>query len=382
MLTTASHIRAQVAQNVGPRSRAWIAWAVGTINKPANGPVDPPLVRIPCPELAGIDLYLKDETQHPTGSLKHRLAHALFLHALCNGWIGEDTTVVEASSGSTAISEAWFAAKLGLRFIAVVPVTTAIAKVDAIEALGGEVHFANAREDLRIVAAQVAQECNGHFMDQFAHAAEVTDWRGANNLADTLFAQMRFEAHPLPAWIVLGAGTGGTSSTVGRYIRLRPELAGTRLCVVDPEGSAFFRAYASGDWTTRGCSSPVVEGIGRSQVEPSFNPALVDQMISVADEGSVACAHWLHARIARMFGPSTGTNIAGALILAHSMQLRGRTGSIVTLGCDRGERYRETIYDPSWLDTAAIDIRGWTNLLMRLGSDKFPTVPLASEPTH
>ena len=68
----------------------------------------------------GVDLYVKDESTHPTGSLKHRLARSLFLYALCNGWIDESTTVIEASSGSTAVSEAYFAKLIGadLRWMA------------------------------------------------------------------------------------------------------------------------------------------------------------------------------------------------------------------------------------------------------------------------
>lgn len=362
----------------GPRSRAWVAWAVSIVNDPANGPVDPPLVRVACPELRGIDIYLKDETRHPTGSLKHRLAQALFLHALCNGNLSEQTTVIEASSGSTAISEAWFAAKLGLRFIAVVPNGTAPAKIAAIEHLGGEVIFAGAGGDVCRIARRVAVETGGHFIDQFSNAAEATDWRGASNIADTLLAQMRAEEHPLPSWIVVGAGTGGTSTTIGRYIRLTPALASTRLCVVDPEGSAFFRAYASGDWAATGCTSGVVEGIGRNRVEPSFNPVLVDQMVSVTDAGSVAGAHWLEDRCKRRFGPSTGTNIIGALMLAQSMARRCERGSIVTLGCDDGERYDSTIYDYNWLAAAQIDVAAWYEVLERLGRDGFPEALMSS----
>lgn len=59
--------------------------------------------------LRGISFYLKDESTHPTGSLKHRLAHSLFLYGICNGKILQGTTLVEASSGSTAVSEAYFA---------------------------------------------------------------------------------------------------------------------------------------------------------------------------------------------------------------------------------------------------------------------------------
>ena len=73
----------------------------------------------------GIDFYFKDEAAHPTGSLKHRLARSLFLYGLCNGRLHAGQSVVDASSGSTAISEAWFARLLGLDFTAVMPACTA-----------------------------------------------------------------------------------------------------------------------------------------------------------------------------------------------------------------------------------------------------------------
>ena len=88
-----------------------------------------------------VDVFFKDETTHPSGSLKHRLARSLFLYALCNGWVREGTTVIEASSGSTAISEAYFARLLGLPFIAVVPRSTSAEKCAQIEFYGGRVHF-------------------------------------------------------------------------------------------------------------------------------------------------------------------------------------------------------------------------------------------------
>ena len=85
-------------------SRAWADEAVRRIEADANRSADTHLHAFPLPEDWGIDLYLKDESVHPTGSLKHRLARSLFLYGLCNGWIGERTTIVEASSGSTAVS--------------------------------------------------------------------------------------------------------------------------------------------------------------------------------------------------------------------------------------------------------------------------------------
>ena len=98
---------------------------------------DTHLVRLPMPCLTSVSIYLKDKSTHPSGSLKHRLARSLFLYGLCNGWIRSDTTIVESSSGSTAISEAYFAQLIGLPFVAVVPDTTAHEKIALIKFYGG-----------------------------------------------------------------------------------------------------------------------------------------------------------------------------------------------------------------------------------------------------
>ena len=89
--------------------RGWVDDAVAAIEADQCRSADTHLIRLIVPALSGIDIYLKDESTHPTGSLKHRLARSLFLYALCNGHIREGTPVVEASSGSTAVSEAYFA---------------------------------------------------------------------------------------------------------------------------------------------------------------------------------------------------------------------------------------------------------------------------------
>jgi len=350
----------------GAGNRSWIARAVAKLDEDRDTEVDTPLLALDLREMPNCRIYIKDETAHPTGSLKHRLARSLFLHAICNGDIRENTTVVEASSGSTAISEAYFANLLGLPFIAVVPRGTATAKRDAIARAGARIHLVEPHEEISVVAARVAREINGHFMDQFTFAERATDWRGNNNIAESLFAQLAQEAHPVPAWIVVGAGTGGTSATIGRYIRYRPQLNATRLCVVDPEGSAFFPYFAAGDRNVCGGCGGIIEGIGRARVEPSFMRNVVDQMIAVPDAASIAGARWLEARLGRRFGPSTGTNIAGALALAADMQSAGRHGGIATLACDAGDRYADTIYDDSWVAARKIDLSAWQQRFRQL----------------
>ncbi len=206
----------------GPHDRAWVIDAIACIEADLRRSADTHLVTFPLPAAWGIDLYLKDESTHPTGSLKHRLARSLFLYGLCNGWIGEGVTIIEASSGSTAVSEAYFARMLDLPFVAVVPATISPEKVALIEQCGGRCHVVDDPSSIYSEAARLAADCGGVFLDQFTHAERATDWRGNNNIAESIFEQMALERHPVPAWVVVGAGTGGTAATIGRYIRYLP----------------------------------------------------------------------------------------------------------------------------------------------------------------
>lgn len=342
----------------GARETSWIKEAVNRIDADFARSADTHLIKLDLPRMAdaGIDLYLKDESTHPSGSLKHRLARSLFLYGLCNGWICDGTPVVEASSGSTAISEAYFARLLDLPFIAVAPKSTARAKVEAIEFLGGEVRLTEPG-NIYDEASRVAASCGGHYMDQFTFAERATDWRGNNNIAESLFSQMRLERYPIPAWVVVSAGTGGTSSTIGRYIRYRAhDLERTRLCVVDPENSVFYDYFCTGRRDLCLATSSRIEGIGRPRVEASFIRSAIDRMIQVPDAAAIAAIHWLEQVIGRKCGGSTGTNLFGALAIAEEMIERGQKGSIVTLICDPGERYLGTYYNPKWVQEEGLDV--------------------------
>jgi cysteine synthase len=343
--------------------RAWVHEAVRRVEADGNRSADTHLVRVPLWSFPGVDLYLKDESTHPTGSLKHRLARSLFLYALCNGQIHEGTTIIEASSGSTAVSEAYFARLLELAFVAVMPRSTSREKITLIEREGGRCHLVNDPTAVYDEAIRIAEATGGHYMDQFTFAERATDWRGNNNIAESIFEQMRLERFPVPRWIVVGAGTGGTSATIGRYLRYRRLAA--NLAVVDPENSAFFTSWCTSDTTVTTGRGSRIEGIGRPRVEPSFMPGVVERMIAVPDAASVATARALEPVLGRRVGPSTGTNVWGALTLADQMQERGEAGSIVTLLCDSGERYAQTCFDDAWLAKQGLDIAPCTPMITR-----------------
>lgn len=349
-------------------TRTWLIEALQRIDADYNRSSDTHLHKLPLIGLDDLQIYLKDEAIHPTGSLKHRLARSLILYGLCGGRIGPHSTLIEASSGSTAVSVAFFAQLLGLPFIAVVPTGTSAQKLAEITRYGGQTIEVEAG-DIYAEAHRLEAETGGYYLDQFTNAERATDWRSNNNIAESMLQQMELEPHPIPDWIIVGAGTGGTSATIGRYLRFRSDrYATSRVCVADPENSVFFDGYRDDDQTRTACVRSRIEGVGRPRMEPSFLRPVIDRMVKISDAASIATMLWLKQITGRRFGPSTGLNVYAALSLALEMQAKGRAGSLVTLICDSGNRYEDTCYDADWRAQHGIDIAPHLEQLTQFGS--------------
>jgi len=140
---------------------------------------------------------------------------------------------------------------------------------------------------------------------------------------------------------------------VGRYLRYRGLR--TRLCVAEPAGSGFVRGWQSRDREAVATQSTLIEGIGRPRVEPGFLFEVVDDVVEVNDTDSIAGAWLLESLFGRRYGGSSGTNFVACLQLAMAMRALGERGSIVSLLCDRGERYDRTLFDRNWLEARGID---------------------------
>jgi cysteine synthase A len=304
-----------------------------------------PLIDFPVPA-PGIRLLLKDESAQPTGSLRHRHARALFRQAVLDGLVNEGTTVVEATGGNAAVAQAWFARRLGLPYIVVMPGRRSEARARAVEALGGECRFVI--PPLAIYDA--AREIDGHFLDQFGRAAR-------HDLAEELFAQVR------PNWVVTGAGTGATSATLGEWIRTHGMPC--RVAVADPENSAYFPGWTLDvpDYAT-GMPSRI-EGIGRPRIEPGFRPGLVDLVIPVPDAASVAAARHLREVTGLPVGGSSGTALWAALELVERMRSRGESGTVVSLLGDAAERHLATFHHDEWAAGKGLDAGRYAGELRR-----------------
>lgn len=308
-----------------------------------------------------IHLYLKDESAHQTGSVKHRLAQSLLIQALCEGKVTPSTPVIEASSGSTAVSEAYYARLLDIPFIAVMARSTSVSKTELIESLGGRCIFVDDPADVYARAREVADELGGHYLDQFRNAERATDWKGARNIAGEIYEQLRAEPHPVPEWIVATAGTGGTATTIGRHVRYAGYLTG--VCVADPENSAFFPGWVASDPEYTTLQPSRIEGIGRQRVEESFIGTVVDRMMRVHDRGAIAMMHLIAEATGYRVGGSTGTAIWAALQLVMEMKSSARSGSIVVIQADAGDRYADRYYSSEWLESEDLDVREEISLI-------------------
>ncbi|MFE2447705.1 PLP-dependent cysteine synthase family protein [Streptomyces sp. NPDC059426] len=333
---------------------SWAAEAIRRVRTDGPHLTPTPLRPLPLPAIRDVEIYIKDESAHPTGSMKYRLVRAMFCAAIASGAIRSDTPVIAATSGAVAVAGAHFARLLGLGFTAVVPATTSVDVLARIEGEGGRWQVgerppAAVQEEARTLAEQFG----GHFLDHFSDAERAVAGCGEPTIADEIFDQMSGEPHPIPEWIVTGAGTGATSAAIGR--RLRRHGDPTRLAVVDPENSAYFPAWASGcaDYTT-GMPSRI-PGIGRPRTEPGFLPTVIDLMIPVPDAASIAAMRWLRAAAGIEAGPATGTNFWGTCYLVARMRQAGTRGSVVTIIGDIADPYRNTHLNTEWVRARGLD---------------------------
>jgi cysteine synthase A len=333
-----------------PQLTAWQQQAIRTLQEEQKNCPDTPIYFL-C-AIDGVDIFAKDERKQPTGSHKHRLARSLFLHALRKGLINENTKLVEASSGGTASSEAYFAKLLKLPYTAVVARGTPQNKLDAITAKNGFIVECEPDQD-KAVAAALGKQAGWHFIDQFANAGFATDKE--NNIASELTQQFKQHNIAMPRYIVCGAGTGGTSATLGGYFQ-QHGFYDTDVIVADPENSAFTLAFKTRDIRAVTGISSRIGGIGRPRVEPAFDLTKIKEVIPVPDAASIAASHFLNNIFSLHTGASTGTNLFACFELIERMRRNDEQGSVLIFIFDEGNLYSNTYYNPAWLKTQKLQI--------------------------
>lgn len=251
---------------------------------------------------ADAQVVAKLEYMNPGGSIKDRMVR----HMLKRMPPGTER-VVESSSGNTGAALAMASAVLGLQCDVSVPHSTSIEKVKRIGAYGAQVHVCaaesgkDAANDYHALAERIAHESGAFYLDQYC--SEMNRQAHYLDTGPELWDQLQGEIDVL----VCGIGTGGTISGIGRY--LKEQNPALRVIGVEPLHSSY-RALVT-DQRAEGEFSTVIEGLGKREPSRSFDPAVVDDVVQVADGQALAWCRRLAREEGILAGGSSGCITAG-----------------------------------------------------------------------
>jgi cystathionine beta-synthase len=288
-------------------------------------------------------LFLKLESANPSGSIKDRPALAMIAAAEADGRLKSGGTIVEATAGNTGLGLALVAGQKNYRTVLVVPDKMSREKILHARALGAQVHIT--RSDVgkghpdyyQDLAQAITSRTKGAiFINQFENPANPASHEATT--APELHTQMDGDIDA----IVVGVGSGGTLTGVGRFMkRVSPK---TEMVLADPVGSVLAPLVNSGEMIEAG--SWTVEGIGEDFVPPNCDLSLVKTAYSVTDQESYAAARDLLRKEGIFAGSSSGTLLAAAL---RYCKLQSKPKRVVSLVCDSGAKYLSKVFNDAFL---------------------------------
>jgi cystathionine beta-synthase len=306
---------------------------------------DTPLVEITRIDTGPCQLFVKMESQNPTGSIKDRVALTMIEAAEDEGKLKPGGTVIEATAGNTGLGLALVAGAKGYRVLLVIPDKMSQEKIYHVRALGAEVRIARSDvtrghpEYYQDVAARLAEEIPGGFyVNQFGNPANPKAHE--RSTGPEIWEQMR---HDVDA-VVCGVGSGGTLTGLGRFFcRVKPRR-GIEMVLADPTGSVLYEYVKKGELVEAG--SWAVEGIGEDFVPEIADLSFVTDAFEIDDEESFAIARELLRQEGILGGSSTGTVVAAALRYCRQQTKPKR---VVTFVADSGNKYLSKMYNDFWM---------------------------------
>jgi len=285
----------------------------------------------------------KMENLNPGFSVKDRIGVSMIAAAEREGTLKPGGTIVEATSGNTGIGLALAAAVKGYRCIFVMTEKASVEKVRYLKALGADVVVvpASARpgtpDHYVETARRIARETpNSFYPDQYSNP------NNPEAHYRTTGPELWEQTEGRITHFVSGLGTGGTISGTGRY--LKEQSAAVRIIGADPYGSVFKTYKETG--RTHEATPYLVEGIGQEIVPENVHIKYVDEIINVTDRESFEWSRQLGRREGIFCGGSTGTNLAAALKVAHTLD---ESAVVVFIVCDTGEHYLTKHHSDEWL---------------------------------
>ena len=272
----------------------------------------------------------KLESANPGNSVKDRIGKAMIEAAEASGdLVPGKSTIVEPTSGNTGIALSLIAAAKGYPCVIVMPDTMSPERRATMRAFGAKIVLTEGAKGMRgavETANEIAGKIDGAFMPQqfknpanpevHFHSTGPEIWEDTDGGADALVA---------------GVGTGGTITGVARYIK--PKKPSFKAIAVEPSDSPILSGGAPGPHK--------IQGIGAGFIPDVLETDSLDGVVTVSNEDAVKMAQRLAREEGILCGISAGANVAAAIEYGSRPECKGQT--IVTIICDFGERYIQTV---------------------------------------
>jgi len=263
-------------------------------------------------------IYLKLEGNNPAGSVKDRAAHSMIHHAELRGEIKPGDTLIEATSGNTGIALAMVAAMKGYKMVLVMPENQSIERRQTMKAFGAELILTTSEGSMELArdtATDLATQGNGRVLDQFSNTDNPLahyEGTGPEIWRDTQKKITHF---------ISSMGTTGTIVGTSRYLKeMNPKI---KIIGVQPE---------------EGAQIPVIRKWPEEYLPKIFNNKNIDEILNVSQFDAEETARTLAKNEGIFSGGSTG----GALFIALEIAKKNPDAVIVSIACDRGDRYLST----------------------------------------
>jgi cystathionine beta-synthase len=302
----------------------------------------------PMLEVTNIDtgpcrLFLKLELMNPGGSIKDRIGISMIEQAEKRGDIKSGDTLVEATAGNTGLGLALAAARKGYHLILVLPDKMSQEKIFNLRAMGAKVVLTRSDvgrghpEYYQDLGRKIAEEKGAYFINQFGNPDNPLAHE--TGTAPEILKQMDGDLDA----IVLGVGSSGTVSGIGKY--LAENAPQVDMILADPVGSVLTNWINKGEMDVGG--SWLVEGIGEDFIPDIANFEKVTKAYAISDAESFAAARNLLRREGVLAGSSSGTCLAAALKYCREQTEAKR---VVTFACDTGNKYLSKLFNDFWME--------------------------------
>jgi cysteine synthase A len=274
----------------------------------------------------GLVIHAKCEFLNPSGSIKDRLAASVILDAQARGMLRPDSIIMECTSGNTGIAMAMIGAACGYRVRIVMSDSASGERRQLIQRLGAELVLfrttGSYQAGIDLSRELAARDSRIFLPRQFENPLNALDHE--HTTGPEILRQVGGPVHAF----VAGYGTGGTLAGCGRAIKTRWPQA--RIVAMEPAGDGL-----PGECP---CCHPI-EGVAHGYVPPLLREAPLDERVPVPGAEAVAMARRLHREFGLLVGTSSGANVVAALKVAQEL---GPDATVVTILCDRAERYFST----------------------------------------